>query len=203
MTQEEILKFIKSVDAIHNQDHFIYTSGKHGASYFNKDAIYAHPNLISKLCLEFATKFRPDKVDTVIAPAIGGIILSQWTAFHLSNILSYEVIAAYAEKSKSTFGEFVIKRDYEQYINSKNVLVLEDVITTGKSVLKVIEAVKAHGGNVVGLGTLCNRSGLTVYSFNVPKFVSLLTCDFKTWNAEDCPLCQKGIPINTKLGSPV
>jgi orotate phosphoribosyltransferase len=202
MKQEDVFQLLDLENVIHQNDHFVYTSGLHGSTYFNKDAIYSRPLLLSKLCLEFAYKFRPDKVETVVAPASGGTALSQWTAYHLSLLSGKEIFATYAEKSKTQKGEFQITRDYQKHITSKRVLVLEDVITTGNSAKAVIEKVKDLEGEVVGLGVLCNRSDLTVYDFNVPKFVSLLKLNFKSWSADQCPLCKQEIPINKSLGNP-
>ena len=200
MSQQEILDILAKINAVITRSHVVYTSGKHGSAYVNKDAIYPHTQLTSELCYEFADEFYADKVDVVIAPAIGGVILSQWTAYHLTIAQDREVPGVYAEKVEGG-DAFVIKRGYDKLIVGKRVLVVEDILTTGGSVKKVIEAVRAIGGNVIGVGALCNRGGVTAQDLgDVPKLVSLLDIKLDAWDAENCPLCAKSIPINTDVG---
>lgn len=193
MNEQEVLQVLGKVGAVIADSHIVYTSGKHGTAYINKDAVYPHAAETSRLCHAIAERFADDNVQAVIAPAIGGVILSQWTAHHLSEMNSHEVFGVYAEKEgaelvSSSYGplspkyedKFVIKRGYDKLIAGKNVLVVEDVLTTGGSAKKVIEATRAIGGNVIGLGVLCNRGG--IMSQNVadpPKLVSLLNMKLK------------------------
>jgi len=239
MKEEEILKIFNDTKAIITDSHIVYASGMHGSAYVNKDAVYPHVAEISLLCYKIAEQFANDKIEIVIAPAIGGVILSQWVAFHLTQITGCEVLSAYAEHEESfvmeadgldiriplpegTFdrendegqivlsdGEklfikkptFVIKRGYNKLVAEKNVLVVEDVLTTGDSVKKVIEATRKTNGNVVGLGVLCNRGGIKSQDVaNPPKLFSLVDIKLDAWNEEECPLCTQHIPINTDVG---
>lgn len=139
-------------------------------------------------------------MEVVIAPAIGGVILSQWTAHHLTEMNGHEVFGVYAEKSEGG-DAFVIKRDYDKLIAGKNVLVVEDVLTTGGSAKKVIEATRAIGGNVIGLGVLCNRGGITPQDVaDVPKLTSLVNVKLDAWDEATCPLCEQNVPVNTDVG---
>lgn len=200
MNEREILQMLNEVGAVITDSHFVYASGKHGAVYVNKDAIYPFTRKISRLCLAIAQAFKEDNVQTVIAPAIGGVILSQWTAYHLSEIYDGLVFSVFAEKSEQG-DRFVIKRGYEKFVTGKKVLVVEDILTTGGSARKVVEATKAIGGDVVGLGSLCNRGGVSSQNVgDVPKLVSLTCLPFESWPEEFCPLCERGIPINTEFG---
>lgn len=165
----------------------------------NKDAVYPHTRVTSRLCRSLARRFASENVDIVIAPAVGGIALSQWTAHHLSEITGYEVLSIYADKEAD--GSFVIKRGYDRLIPGKNILVVEDVLTTGGSVKKVIEATRALSGNVVGLGVLCNRGGITPADVAEPPILlALLNVKLDAWDEADCPLCAQGVPINTDVG---
>ena len=199
MSEEEILNVFRQVGAIVTDSHIVYTSGKHGALYINKDALYPHTAGTSRVCRAIAQRFIDENVQVVMAPAIGGIVLSQWVAQHLSEINGYEVLAVYAEKTAD--GGFVIKRGYDKLIMGKNVLVVEDTLTTGGSVKKVIEATRIAGGNVVGLGVLCNRGGITMNDVgDVPKLTALITVNPDVWDEEACPLCQQNAPINVDVG---
>lgn len=188
------------MNAVITDSHIVYTSGKHGTSYFNKDAIYPHTQLTSQFCLEIAQHFAHQPIDVVIAPAVGGVILSQWVAHHLTLLVGREVLGVYAEKSEST-DSFVIKRGYDALCRSKNVLVVEDVLTTGGSVKKVVEAVRALPAKVMAVAALCNRGNVTTAQLGeVPELFSRFTMQMQAWDAKDCPLCEKRIPINTQVG---
>ena len=200
MNEQEVLQVLGKVGAVIADSHIVYTSGLHGTGYVNKDAVYPHTAETSRLCRAIAERFADDNVQVVIAPAIGGVILSQWTAHHLTEMNGHEVFGVYAEKSESG-DAFVIKRGYGKLIAGKNVLVVEDVLTTGGSAKKVVEATRAIGGNVVGLGVLCNRGGVTMQDLaDVPKLVALMEVTLSTWNEADCPLCKQKVPINTDVG---
>ncbi len=199
MSQQEILQILEQVHAVITNSHIVYTSGKHGTAYVNKDAIYPHTELTSRLCREIAEQFKADHVDVVIAPVIGGVILSQWVARHLSEMTGREVLGVYAEKDGA--GGFIIKRGYDKIIEGKRVLVVEDIVTTGGSVKKVIEATREKRGEVVGAGLLCNRGGITAADIsNPPKLFALLDIKLDAWDEADCPMCKKGVPVNTDVG---
>ncbi len=198
MNEQDVLKILSRLNAVLTDSHIVYTSGKHGRAYINKDAIYPHTKETSQLCRAIAEQFLDSDVEVVIAPSIGGVILSQWVAYHLTEITGREVLGVYSEKEGDSF---VIKRGYDKIVQGKKVLVVEDVLTTGGSVKKVIEATRALEGNVVGLGVLCNRGGITPqYVSNPPKLFSLVNVKFDSWDEAECPLCSKGVPINTDVG---
>lgn len=200
MNEQEVLQVLDKVGAVIVDSHIVYTSDKHGTAYVNKDAIYPHTAETSRLCRSIAERFAYDNVQVVIAPAIGGVILSQWTAHYLSEMNDHEVFGVYAEKSEGG-DAFVIKRGYDKLIAGKNVLVVEDVLTTGGSAKKVVEATRAGGGNVIGLGVLCNRGGITPQDVaNIPKLIALVNVKLDAWDESDCPLCKQGVPINTDVG---
>jgi orotate phosphoribosyltransferase len=200
MDEQEVLQVLGKVGAVIADSHIVYTSGKHGTAYVNKDAVYPHTAETSHLCRAIAERFADDNVQVVIAPAIGGVILSQWTAHHLTEMNGHEVLGVYAEKSEDG-GAFVIKRGYDKLIAGKNVLVVEDVLTTGSSAKKVVEATRAIGGKVVGLGVLCNRGGITPQDVaDVPKLTVLVNVTLDAWDEAACPLCQRNVPVNKDVG---
>ena len=98
---------------------------------------------------------RREGVEVVIGPAIGAAILAQWVAYHLTDITGKDVSAAYADKDGQ--GGFILKRGYDGLVKGKKTLVVEDLTTTGGSVKKVVEAVRAAGAEVVGVVVLANR----------------------------------------------
>ncbi len=200
MTEPEVQRVLGQVGAVITNSHFVYTSGKHGPGYVNKDAVNPHPAVMSRLCHAIAERFADDSAGVVIAPAIGGAILAQWTAYHLSEMFDREVLAVYAEKSDDG-NAFVIKRGYHKLVAGKRVLVVDDILTTGGSAKGVVAAVRLYNGYVVGLGVLCNRGGIAPPEVGgVPKLEALVSLTLDAWDAAECPLCARNVPINTDVG---
>lgn len=199
MTSDELLAIFKNTGGYITDSHIVYTSGKHGEVYLNKDAIYPHTDEISQICLAIAEKFIKEKIDVVAAPALGGIILSQWTAFHLSKITGKEVLGVYTEKTPDK--NQIFTRGYGKLVKGKNILVVEDITTTGGSVKKVIDSVRNAGGTVTAVCVLVNRDPENINSqtMGVP-FFPLAEVKVQAWDEADCPLCKKGVPINTSVG---
>ncbi len=201
-----IIKVLKKVGAIITNDHFVYTSGKHGSVYINKDFLYPHTKETAQVGKIFAKKFKSKNIDVVVAPAVGGTILCQWTAYYLSKFKKKEILSVYTEKDKGTTAsasesEQIFRRGYDRFIKGKKILVLEDLTTTGISVKKTVEATKKAGGKVVAVGVMVNRNPKEVNS----KLLGVLFYTLGVFPAEaffekDCPLCKKNIPINIKIG---
>lgn len=200
MSNEKVLSIFKKAGALITDSHIVYTSGKHGSAYVNKDALYPDTDTTSLLCHEIAVRFRYEGIEVVIGPAIGGVILAQWTAHYLTtmSVAERKVLAAYAEKTEDQ-NSFVIKRGYDELIEGKRVLVVEDVLTTGGSAKKVIRAVRGCGGNVIGLVALCNRGKVTG-DYVDANISALVQIELEAWDEADCPLCEKQVPINTEVG---
>jgi len=195
----DVITILKKVGAVLTDDHFVYTSGKHGSVYINKDAVYPHTQETSKIGQMFAEKFKDRDIDVVAAPALGGIILSQWTAYHLSKLKGKEILGVYTEKTPEK--NQIFTRGYDFLVKGKNVLVIEDLTTTGGSVKKVVESVKAAGGYVVAVCVMVNRDPKNVTSNTVgAPFSSLGELLADAVDAKDCPLCRQGVPVNTIVG---
>lgn len=196
---EDILQILRRVDAIITDSHLVYTLGKHGSVYVNKDALYPHTAESSRVGKMFAEKVKDLDIDVVVAPALGGIILSQWTAYHLSELKKKEIFGVYSEKTENN--NQIIKRGYDKLIAGKNILVLEDVTNTGGSVKKLVGEVKARGGNIVQVYVMVNRSPKAVNAeFIGAPFAALGVLPAEAWEEKDCPLCARNIPINTNFG---
>ncbi len=198
MREQEILDLLDRIGAVITDSHIVYTSGRHGTAYVNKDAIYPHTKETSRLCCEIAEAFRNYHVQTVIAPAVGGIKLSDRVAEHLYQLTGRKVLSIYAEKEvvpipdpeghgRSCFaetGRFFIRHVYTKCVSKRNVLVVEDILTTGGSAKKVVDAVRDLDGYVVGVGVLCNRGNLTKQDVgDVHKLVSLVNIPLDSLSA--------------------
>jgi len=123
--------------------------------------------------------------------------LSQWTAHHLSRLMEKEILSIYAEKKDDTL---TLTRGYDKLVAGKNVLVVEDLTSTGGSLQKVIDAVKKYGGNVIATSVMVNKNPLvTPDTFGVP-FTPLASIDIPIYTENECLLCTQGVPINTTIG---
>lgn len=97
--------------------------------------------------------------------------------------------------------KFEFRRGYDKLITGKRVLVVEDNLTTGGTVNNVVQAVRDAGGNVVGVGALCNRGDVTAEDVGgVPHLWSVLNLELQSWSEATCPLCKAGKPINEEFG---
>lgn len=178
--------------AVLQGSHVVYTSGRHGSAYVNKDAVYPHTDRVRELCAMMAELARPLRAEAVCGPAMGGIILAQWTGNALG------LPAVYAEKAPD--GGMVLKRGYDRVVRDRRVLVVEDVLNTGGSIAETVRAVAAVGGIVVGAVALCNRGGVTAEAVGAPVLHALLEVTLDSWPADECPLCRDGVSINTDVG---
>ncbi|MBN2226337.1 MAG: orotate phosphoribosyltransferase [candidate division Zixibacteria bacterium] len=184
-----VLELFKSSGAL-LEGHFKLTSGKHSDVYYEKFTILKQPRICEQVCVEMAKLFENDKVELVVGPTTGGIII----AYEVAKYLGLNSI--YAEADPGGKGR-VFKRGFH-IDEGTRVLIVDDVLTTGGSIFEVIELVKSYKAEIVGIGEFLDRSGGKV-KFDYP-FKALATVDANAWEPENCPLCKKDIPI-TQRGS--
>lgn len=195
----EVLEILEKTGAIVRNSHFVYVSGKHAPVYVNKDYVYPHTSYVSRIAEIIAQKYKDSPIDVVVGPSVGGIILSQWTAHHLSRLKGKEVLSVYTEKQPDK--DQIFTRGYGQYVRGRNILIVEDVVTTGGSVKKVINSVQKESGRVLGACAIVNKDPVNINpSFIGAPFDYLTTVGMDVWDEKDCPLCKQGVPINTELG---
>jgi orotate phosphoribosyltransferase len=196
---KKILNILKKVGAIITDSHFVLTSGRHAKAYVNKDFLYLHTQEVSKVAKIFAQKTKDLDVDVVVGPALGGIILSQWTAHHLSKIKGKEVLSVYTEKDPA--GNQIFTRGYDKVVAGKKVLLVEDLTSTGGSVKKSMNSIVAAGGKVAGIAIMANRNpkAVTAELFGVP-FFPMAVFEVDSFEEAECPMCKAGVPINTSVG---
>jgi orotate phosphoribosyltransferase len=167
--------------------HFELSSGLHSRQYLQCALVLQNPAYAEKLCGLLAERFRADGIDVVIGPALGGVVVSYETARALG------ARSIFSERQK---GELRLRRGFKIGKGEK-ALIVEDVVTTGKSTKEVVEIVKTAGAEIAGVGSIVDRSGGV--DFGV-RFESLLKMDVKTFKPEACPLCKEGKPV-VKPGS--
>ena len=195
---DDVLTILKETGAI-LEGHFIGTSGRHLALYVNKDLVSPRTSVVSRIGQLFAELNKDKGVEVVVSPAVGAIALSQWTAFHLSQMTGKEVLSLFTEKTPDE--NQVFKRGYDALVKGKNVLIVEDVVTTGGSVKKTFDAVVAAGGNVVQVSLMVNRDPEHVTSESMGfSLNSLGTIKAESWGEDEVPEWLKKIPISTMVG---
>lgn len=203
LSQNAVEGLFSAAGAVITDSHLVYTSGRHGSAYVNKDAFYPDTGITSTLCQALVTRaageipgFSPA---TIVGPERGGIILSQWAAHHRSETLRRRIAAVYAEKTSDGQG-FLIKPLWLEHIRDKHVVVIEDVLTTGGSAKKVVALVEREGGIVQAVVALCNRGSVTAEDLGVPHLCALLEVTLESWEEAEYPLCKRDVPINTTVG---
>lgn len=181
------------------EGHFELASGRHSATYWEKFRVLSYPNHTERLCRMIAQHFEGEGIQVVAGPALGGMIIAFEVARHLG------VRSIYAERE----GEGRAFRRGFAIEPGERALVVDDVLTTGASILEVIKAVKRCGGEIVGAGVLVDRSqgGVDLVrladsdtSFGGVPFFSCHQVFIPTYAPEECPLCAQGIPL-AKPGS--
>jgi orotate phosphoribosyltransferase len=175
----------------HQQGHFLLSSGLHSGDYLQCALYLAEPRRAARAggLLAAAIKDAVPDCDLVVAPAMGGLIIGHETA------RSLELPFLFTERAD---GEMVLRRGFA-VAPGQRVVIIEDVVTTGRSTREVVAILEADGAEVVGLASIVNRSGIA-NPFEPKPYRPLLEVSFPTWSADECPLCRDGVPI-AKPGS--
>ena len=185
--RDQILSIFRSTEALLD-GHFVLTSGRHSASYFQCAKVLQHPEYLTAFSIMIADEFEGQAPDVVISPAIGGVVLGTEVGTQLG------CRTIFAERKE---GKMVIRRGFHIEKGEK-VLVVEDVITTGGSVREVMDLVEDAGGNVLGVGVLVDRSNGTVTLHN--NQYSIVKLDAVSYGENEVPDDLAAIPIQ-KPGS--
>lgn len=182
LSKERVLEILKEADVL-QEGHFLLTSGKHSNKYLQCAKIFQYTKYSEELCKDLAEKFQDINIDLVIGPAIGAIQM----AYEVSRWLGVKNIFAEREN-----GIMTLRRNFT-IEKGQNVLVVEDVVTTGGSVKEVIDIVKKMGANLVGVGVIVDRTGGKA-DFGT-RFEAVISMEVETYQADECPLCKNNIPL--------
>jgi len=187
MTHDEVVSTFQKIGAL-LEGHFLLRSGLHSNRFFQAALLLQYPDIAESLCKEIAKQAEGLGAELVISPAVGGLVVGQEIARAL------KVRAIFADKENDML---VLKRGFSIKPGEK-VLVAEDVVTKGGRVQQTIDLVRKHGGEVVAVGVVADRSGGEA-NFGVP-FFSLIKLELATYQPDSCPLCKAKIPL-VKPGS--
>jgi orotate phosphoribosyltransferase len=181
MEEREILKIFEKHEAL-LRGHFKLSSGLHADTYLQCAKVLQYPEVAGRLCAELAGLLPDDGVDVVAGIAVGSITLG----YELARALGARAI--FGERQN---GAMTLRRGF-RIEPAESVLIAEDVVTTGGSVMEVIELVKELKGDVRGVACLVNRGGAP----SLPvRCTSLVDLDLKTFTEDECPLCKQGVAI--------
>ena len=192
----DVLDELARVGAILTGKHFVYTSGRHGPNYINLDPLFPNARLTFEICRLLAEPFA-GQFDTVASPAVGGVVLCELTALAASTD-ERPVYAVWADKVD---GDMAFERaGFSNHLSRRRVLLVEDLLTTGGSLVRTLQRAREFGAEVVGASVICNRGGLTADALGVPRLESLSEVSFESFGADRCPLCANGVPIVEDIG---
>ncbi len=190
LTQEQALDCYRKTGAI-LKGHFKLTSGRHSNTYMQSAKLFIDTKQSEIVCKALAEKLADEKIDLVVSPAIGGILMGYEVARQLG------VPNIFAEREN---GEMTLRRGFAIEKGTK-VVVVEDVVTTGGSVKEVVRLVQSMGAEVVAVASLVDRSNGNV-DFGV-KYVNLISMEVLSYEPDECPLCKEGKIDLIKPGSRV
>ena len=191
LSLKDSLAVLKKTKAL-LEGHFVLSSGLHSPQYVQCAKLLSYPKKSEEFCKSLSTKIKKKfkKIDIILSPAMGGIVIG----YIVGNLLNKETI--FCERVN---GKFILRRGFSIKKNSK-VLIVEDVITTGKSSLECARLVKKYKSKVVGYACLINRSSKPSLKIKDKNIVSQIKLEIPTYKKNDLPIKLKKIPI-TKPGS--
>ena len=187
LSLKKSLNILKKTDAL-LEGHFVLSSGLHSPNYIQCAKLLSFPNLADKICKSLANKIKKNfkKIDLILAPAMGGVIIG----YEIGKILKKETI--FCERVN---GKFTLRRGFSIKKGAR-VLIIEDVITTGKSSLECVKLIKKSNAKLVGFASIIDRS--TKKSLKIKnKIVSHLKIDVPSYTFKNIPKSLKLIPITT------
>ena len=185
LSLKKSLNILKKTDAL-LEGHFVLSSGLHSSKYIQCAKLLSFPNLADKICKSLANKIKRKykKIDLILAPAMGGVVIG----YEIGRLLKKETI--FCERVN---GKFTLRRGFK-IKKGANVLIIEDVITTGKSSLECVNLITRPGAKLVGFATIIDRS--TKKSLKIKKeIISHMKIDVPTFKKNKLPEFLKNTPI--------
>jgi orotate phosphoribosyltransferase len=164
--------------------HFRLSSGLHSPNYVQCAKLLEHPRNATAIGEALGERIRAMGAQKIVAPALGGVIIGYTVAAAL------DVPSVFTERKD---GAMTLRRGFALGEGEK-VVIVEDVVTTGKSTRETADVIARHGGVVVGFASILNRSG-KANPFDSP-YESLLALDLQTYEEKDCPSCASGVPLD-------
>lgn len=184
LSNEKIFEILKEADVL-QEGHFLLTSGRHSQKYLQCAKIFRNSKYAEILCKELAEKYIKENVEIVIGPAMGAVQM----AYEVSRHLKCE---NYFTERNAVTGNMELRRGFTIKPGQK-VLLVEDVVTTGGSIKEVLKLVQDMGADVVGIGSIVDRTGGKI-EFDVP-YNAVISMKVESFDPNNCPLCNQGLEI--------
>lgn len=165
--------------------HFRLSSGLHSGNYVQCALLLEEPFNAKMIGQALADRIRSLDVQRIVAPALGGVIIG----YTVAEALGLPFI--FTERKD---GRMTLRRGFHLSDNER-VVIVEDVVTTGKSTRETADVIVQHGGDVVGFASILNRSG-KANPFDPSPYEALLSLDFETYGEDACPFCKDGVPLD-------
>ena len=187
LSHKKSLNILKKTNAL-LEGHFVLSSGLHSSKYIQCAKLLSFPNLADKICKSLANKIKKKfkKIDLILAPAMGGVIIG----YEIGKLLKKETI--FCERVN---GKFTLRRGFNIKKGAR-VLIIEDVITTGKSSLECVKLIKKSKAKLIGFATIIDRSSKKDLKIK-KEIVSHLKISVPTYKKNKIPNELKLIPIST------
>jgi|TARA_B100001093_G_scaffold242441_1_gene232272 orotate phosphoribosyltransferase len=193
MRKKEMLSHKKSLNILKKtnallEGHFVLSSGLHSSKYIQCAKLLSHPHLADKICKSLANKIKKNfkSIDLILAPAMGGIIIG----YEIGRLLKKETI--FCERVN---GKFILRRGFHIKKGSK-VLIMEDVITTGKSSMECVKLVTKSKAKLIGFASIIDRSTNKTLKIK-KKIISHMKIEVPTYKKNKLPKLLRSIPITT------
>jgi len=187
LSHKKSLNILKKTNAL-LEGHFVLSSGLHSTKYIQCAKLLSYPHISKKICISLSKKIKKNfkNFDLILSPAIGGIVIG----YEIGRLLKKETI--FCERVK---GKFKLRRGFEIKKKSK-VLIIEDVITTGKSSLECVKLIKQAKAKLIGFATIIDRSSKQSLKIN-DKLISHMKIQVPTFKKKDLPKHIKSIPVSS------
>ncbi len=188
LNRSNLFELLKETGVIMD-GHFLLTSGRHSARFLQCSQLMQYPEHAEKVCRLVAAPFTEKQIHTVIGPAMGGVIMAYETARALG------ARALFAERTED--GLMALRRGFRVEAGER-ILVVEDAVTTGGSVRKVLDLLEKAGAEIAGVSIMIDRTAGNL-KFDVPVH-SLISMEIESFTPQECPLCRDGIPLYRPKG---
>ncbi len=197
MTEVNFLALFTQVGA-DLRGHFVLASRQHSDRYFNKKVVFEHAEAFRLVSEALAHRVMLDRPNVLVAPQSSGVKLAQAVQWALSENYGYSIPLIPAEKGPEE--TFYVSTLNQPLLRGKRVTLIEDVLTTGGSIKKVIELSRELGAEPISLHAFVNRGGITAEMLGVPKMTELARVNANSWGEADCPAWLMAVPVNETIG---
>lgn len=200
--EETVLEMLSEVGGIVFDSHVNYGHEIHGETYVSAERLFPHLKKMNYIGREIARVFSGNNIEAVVGILDDSAILSAMVAYHLTRFAEREVINIYANRPMGA-EHFRFRQYPRSIISGKRVLVVKAILTSGFAANRLIKATRMTGGEIVGLGAICNLCGVTsrdIENAGGISISSLVNVRITKWDKPNCPLCIRGVPINPDAG---